>query len=119
MNSQKSLLALGSVALAAALVTGCSMTTSAVPPAEGQGVIAAWENKQATVECGKNKIPVYKDGNSGEQECYKPPKSRKLDPVEDEELLNKYPCTGRRVYLAYSEGNENIVLCFESKYGKP
>ncbi|WP_028776659.1 hypothetical protein [Shimazuella kribbensis] len=124
MISKKSL-GLGSIALAVALFTsGCSMPSYVGPvlPAEDQqGVIAAWENKAATVKCTKNEFAAtWKDKGREYQECYKPSRKSKQKAVLDLDLLlnEKYQCTGNNgmEFLAYVKGSKDqLVFCFYHK----
>jgi hypothetical protein len=118
MISKKSLV-LGSVALVAVLTTtSCSLSTyGPVPPEQGQGVIAAWENKAATVKCDKNEYAVFSDEERDEdQECSSPSrKSRNQKPVYDKELVKKHPCNGYKEFLAYVDGRKDLVYCFHYK----
>jgi hypothetical protein len=62
MNSQKSLFALGSVTLAAVLVTtGCSPSSYGVVPAPKGQLVAVWENpnKAEGLDCSKNEYAVF------------------------------------------------------------
>ncbi|WP_156877915.1 hypothetical protein [Shimazuella kribbensis] len=116
----KKSLGLGSVALVAVLVTtGCSLSTyGPVPPEQGQGVIAAWDNKAATVKCSKDEYAVFSDKERDkDQECSSPPwTNREQKPVYDLDLVKKYPCNDSKKFLAYVEGRSDLVFCFRYKY---
>jgi nuclear transport factor 2 (NTF2) superfamily protein len=108
--------------LAGVFVTSCSINTyGPVPPStkqkQEQKVIAAWENKNATVDCGKNGYAVFTDEQRGKnQTCKTPPrKSNDQKPVYDLKIVRKYPCNGAKEFLAFVENRDDLAFCYRYK----
>lgn len=118
----KSFLRFVSIVLVGILITSCSMYTyGPVPPSkkqrQEQKVTAAWENKEATVDCGKNGYAVYSDEQHGDnQECNTPSRTSKDQrPVYDLSIVHKYKCDNPKEFLAYVERRDDLAFCFRYK----